>query len=72
MKAVAQGTLIISLLVVAIARERSKLLDIDFKRSATIMMAIVVAIAWWGLLTYIWAHLADFRKVISGDDSQQG
>lgn len=72
MKAVAQGTLIISLLVVAIARERSKLLDIDFKRSATIMMAIVVVIAWWGLMTYIWAHLADFRKVISGDDSEQG
>ncbi len=69
MKAVAQGTLIISLLVLAIARDRSELIrDMDFKRSATIMMGIVVAIAWWGLFTYVWAHLADFRKVINGDD----
>ncbi|MHC4250905.1 MAG: CDP-alcohol phosphatidyltransferase family protein, partial [Planctomycetota bacterium] len=67
MKAVAQGTLIISLLVLAIARDRTELFhDMDFKGSAKIMMGIVVVIAWWGLLTYIWAHLADFRKVMSG------
>jgi len=68
MKAVAQGTLIISLLVVAISCDGSEFLDSGFRRSATIMMAIVVAIAWLGLFTYIWAHLADFRKVISGEN----
>ncbi len=71
MKAVAQGTLIISLLVLAIARDRTELFhDMNFKRSATIMMAIVLAIAWWGLLTYVWAHLAVFRKVMSGEESR--
>ncbi|MHC5053187.1 MAG: CDP-diacylglycerol--glycerol-3-phosphate 3-phosphatidyltransferase [Planctomycetota bacterium] len=70
-KAVAQGTLIISLLVLAIARDRTELFyDMNFKRSATIMMGIVVVIAWWGLLTYIWAHLADFRKVMSGANDE--
>ena len=72
-KAVAQGTLIISLLILAIVRDRSELLlDMDFRRSATIMMAIVVAIAWWGLLTYVWAHLADFRKAVAGPGGRGG
>ena len=72
-KAVAQGTLIISLLILAIARDRSELLlDMDFRRSATIMMWVVVVIAWWGLVTYVWAHLADFRKVMSGADDRGG
>ncbi len=70
-KAVVQGVVMIALLVLALARTRIGVLEgLDFVRDATIMMAIVVAVAWWSLATYFWAHVSVFSKAAPGQDEK--
>ncbi len=62
-KAILQGFIIIALLILALARTKVGVLQSrDFERDATIMMAIVIAVAWWALATYVWKHFAMLRK----------
>ncbi|MHC4202209.1 MAG: CDP-diacylglycerol--glycerol-3-phosphate 3-phosphatidyltransferase [Planctomycetota bacterium] len=70
-KAAAQATLIIALLVLALARDRLAFFtDPALRASAFWMMAIVVAIAWFGLITYIRAYSSMLRKGMTGEAQQ--
>lgn len=67
-KAVAQGFVMISLLVIALARtgEGADLANqADFIRVATILMAIVLAAAYWALAEHLARHISVFRRSAS-------
>lgn len=66
-KAIAQGFVLISLLVLALARTELGVRANDFPRDATIMMAIVIAVAYWSLIEYLWANLSVFKKTLRSD-----
>ena len=60
-------TVMIALLVLAIVRGKYGILAEDFSRDATIMMGIVIAVAYWALADHLWAHIAVFRKSATTD-----
>jgi len=64
-KAIAQGFVMISLLVLALARTELGVRARDFPRDAAIMMGIVIVVAYWALIEHLWAHLAVFRRSAS-------
>jgi CDP-diacylglycerol--glycerol-3-phosphate 3-phosphatidyltransferase len=67
-KAVAQGMVIIALLALALARDKYGIQAPEFRRDATIMMAVVLVVGYWGLAEHLWAHL----KVIRDSASREG
>jgi CDP-diacylglycerol--glycerol-3-phosphate 3-phosphatidyltransferase len=71
-KAVAQGFAMIALLVLAISRSRHDMFHGEyfarFSRDATIMMGILIAVAYWALIEHLWAHIAVFRKSATNSD----
>ncbi len=72
LKAISQGFIIIALLILALARTRLGVLQArDFRRDATIMMGIVVAVAVWALGAYLWAHFSMLRKGAAGGTEQE-
>ena len=69
-KAVAQGFVMIALMVLAIVRGKFGILAADFARDATLMMGIVIAVAYWALADHLWAHIAVFRKSATNDSTE--
>jgi CDP-diacylglycerol--glycerol-3-phosphate 3-phosphatidyltransferase len=71
-KAIAQGIVMIALLVLAISRNNHGMLDPPhferFTRDAQIMVGIVIAVAYWALAEHLWAHISVFRKSAAGTE----
>jgi CDP-diacylglycerol--glycerol-3-phosphate 3-phosphatidyltransferase len=67
-KAIAQGVVMIALLVLAIAWGEKGIREVRFSRDATIMMGIVIAAAYWALAEHLWAHISVFRKSAAPSD----
>ena len=65
-KAIAQGIVMIALLVLAISRHNHGMLEAEhferFTRDATYMVGIVIVVAYWALAEHLWAHISVFRK----------
>jgi CDP-diacylglycerol--glycerol-3-phosphate 3-phosphatidyltransferase len=66
-KAIAQGFVMIALLVLAVVRGKFGIKAQDFHRDAFWMMAIVLAVGYWGLIEHLWAHISVFRKSATGE-----
>jgi CDP-diacylglycerol--glycerol-3-phosphate 3-phosphatidyltransferase len=67
-KAVAQGFLLVALLVLAVVRGRVGMTEERFLHDVKIMMAVVIAVAYWSLADYLWQHISVFRKSAAGSD----
>jgi CDP-diacylglycerol--glycerol-3-phosphate 3-phosphatidyltransferase len=67
-KAVAQGFLLVALLVLAVVRGRVGMTEERFLHDVKIMMAVVIAVAYWSLADYLWRHISVFRKSAAGSD----
>ena len=68
-KAIVQGVVMIALLVLAIWK------GVDaprFRASAFWMMAIVLAVGYWGLIEHLWAHISVFKKSATGESDDDG
>lgn len=70
-KAISQGVVMIALLVLAIARGKFGIRAPDFHRDAFWMMAIVIAVGYWGLLEHLWVHISVFRKSATGETGEE-
>jgi CDP-diacylglycerol--glycerol-3-phosphate 3-phosphatidyltransferase len=64
-KAIAQGLVIIVLLALAIVRDKYGIQAPEFRRDATVMMAVVLVVAYWGLAEHLWAHVRMIRESAS-------
>ncbi len=71
-KAIAQGCVMIALLVLAVVRGKFGIEAPDFHRDAFWMMAIVLAVGYWGLLEHLWVHMSVFRKSATGEAGEAG
>ncbi len=66
-KAIAQGFVMIALLVLAIVRGKFGIEAQDFHRDAFWMMLVVLVVGYWGLAEHLWAHISVFSKSATGE-----
>ncbi len=67
-KAIAQGFVMIALLVLALVRGKFGIEAHDFHRDAFWMMAIVLAVGYWGLFEHLFRHISVFQKSATEGD----